>query len=89
MAWAEIDDLGEATAKLVRICYVGKADDKLEYKDELVLFSGPKAYNLTETIDIPGTAAGEKIEIENLNVEGNMNHSTVRESIRGFLRPYD
>lgn len=68
VAWAKIDDLGEATAKLVQEYCHGSVADHPEYKDQVVLLSGPRAYSLAETLDVLGTAMGTEIVIENVSV---------------------
>ncbi|KAL9037232.1 MAG: hypothetical protein Q9214_005790 [Letrouitia sp. 1 TL-2023] len=84
VAWAKIDDLGEATAKLVgEYCY-GSATSHPEYKDQVVLLSGPRAYSLAETLDVLGTALGTEIVIENVSVSDYAREPTVRK----FLAPH-
>lgn len=68
VAWAKIDDLGEAIAKLVQEYCHGSAADHPEYKDKIILLSGPRAYSLAETLHVLGNALGTKIAIENVSI---------------------
>lgn len=48
VAWAKIDDLGEATARLVQSYIHGNGVN--EYQNKIVLLSGPKVYSIAETV---------------------------------------
>lgn len=69
IAWAKMDELGEATAKLVRNYHDSGAAGLPEYKDQVIMLTGPRAYSLVKTVDILGAALGKKIEIESVDVE--------------------
>ncbi|KAL9608733.1 MAG: hypothetical protein Q9167_006451 [Letrouitia subvulpina] len=79
VAWVKIDDLGEATAKLVREYCHSSAAGHPEYKDQVILLSGPRAYSLAKTLDILGTALGKKIVIENVSVSEYAGEPAVQE----------
>ncbi|KAG8528382.1 uncharacterized protein KY384_007300 [Bacidia gigantensis] len=67
LAWASIDDLGEATAKLVeRYC---KGRDVREYENRVVLLSGPRAYSLAETVQILGSIAGDRMAVHKVGID--------------------
>ena len=68
VAWVKIEDLGEATAKLVQKYATADGDDE-EYKNKIVLLSGSKAYNLAETVQVLANVTGRDIEIKSVTVE--------------------
>ncbi len=84
IAWAKMDELGEATAKLVRSYHDSGAAGLPEYKDQIIMLTGPRAYSLAETVDILGAALGKKIEIESVDVEDYVKDPIVQRS----LSPY-
>ncbi|TNY24478.1 NmrA-like family protein [Rhodotorula diobovata] len=65
VAWAKLEDLGEATARvLVATSSSGK------YKNELLLLTGERVLSLSETVSLLGTAAGlPSLHIERVSPE--------------------
>ena len=84
IAWAKMDDLGEATAKLVRNYHDSGAAGLPEYKDQIIVLTGPRAYSIVETVDILGAALGKKLEIESVDVEDYVKDPIVQRA----LMPY-
>ena len=69
VAWAKIDDLGEATAQLVRKNYENNRDIVQEYENQVVLLSGPRSYSLNETLAIFSAASKTMISLERVSVD--------------------
>ncbi|KAG8526289.1 uncharacterized protein KY384_000282 [Bacidia gigantensis] len=67
--WAKTDELGEAIATVVHRHWAGDADIVSEYNDQVVLLTGPKAYSLSESINIIGAALNTAITIEEIDIE--------------------
>lgn len=84
IAWAKTDELGEATAKLVRNYYDDGAADLSEYKDQIIMLTGPRAYSLVETVNVLGAALGRKIEIESVDVEDYVKDPVVQRHLRRY-----
>lgn len=59
IAWVSIDNLGEATAKLIAEYLHDPSTQR--YSNKIVLLSGPRAWTLGETIDVLSRVAGKKI----------------------------
>ena len=81
VAWVKIDDLGEATAKLVKKYADLGGKGLAEFQDRVILFSGPKAYTLAETINLLGSTLGKSIGIEQVAVDDYAEDPTVQESL--------
>lgn len=79
IAWAKIDELGEATAQLVRK-YVSSPETS-KYKNKIVLLSGPKAWSILETLQEAGKAVGKEIKIKQVEVEEYVKEPVVVESL--------
>ena len=84
VAWAKINDLGEATAQIVR-SYSEKttSDDGSisEYRNRIVLLSGPKVYGIAETVEILATALQRSITIQDATVEEYAQNPVVQSSL--------
>lgn len=79
IAWAKIDELGEATAQLIRK-YVA-SPEKSEYKNKIVLLSGPKPWSILETLQEAGKAVGKEVKIKQVKVEEYAKEPLVEESL--------
>ena len=62
IAFAKIDDLGEATAKLVKE-YLDQTR-KFRYRDQVMLLSGPKAWTLVDAVRLLGRLKGKEIHLK-------------------------
>ena len=82
IAWAKIDDLGEATASLIRLCYENRG--RTEYANQTIMLSGPRSYNLNESVEILSQAYGKTIVIEEVDVAEYVIDTAVQEA----LKPY-
>ncbi|TIA85890.1 hypothetical protein E3P99_03867 [Wallemia hederae] len=69
VAWASIDNLGEATAKLVSKVINGEKKWVEKAMNKVLLLSGPKAYTLSETLSIVSKKAKKDIKIKNVSIE--------------------
>ena len=94
MAFVKLDELGEATAKLAvmyRDAEVNGLASKEgkgwvdEYKNQIVLLSGPRSYTLAEVVEILGRVMGKgDVRIEEVSVE----EYAADETVRKCLEPY-
>ena len=75
IAWAKIDDLGEATARLIKK-YVD-SPQTFEYRDRVVLLSGPKAWSIADTLKVAAKAVWKEVSIEQVGVEEYVNEPLV------------
>ncbi|GAA5835861.1 hypothetical protein JCM9279_002123 [Rhodotorula babjevae] len=67
VAWAKLDDLGEATARILAAVVAGA---ERTYTNELVLLTGERAFSLDETVALLGAASGEPaLRIEPVSVD--------------------
>lgn len=62
VAWVAINDLGEASAKLVAE-FVRDPQNK-RYIDKIVLLDGPKDWTLEETVQVLARCAGKKVNLK-------------------------
>lgn len=87
VAWAKRDELGEATAKILRLAHSADFDSseyKGTYLNKVVLLSGPRSYTLGETVEILGRSAGREdldLRIREVGVEEYAEQKSVRESL--------
>ena len=65
IAFAKIDDLGEATAKLVKEYLDGTTN--FQYKDQVMLLSGPRVWSLTEAVKLLGDSKGKVIRLRKIS----------------------
>ncbi|CAG7991604.1 unnamed protein product [Penicillium olsonii] len=67
VAWVKRDELGEATANLI----VSHVNDpaNFQYRNQVVLLSGPREISLAETVDIIGRAIGKSLTIREISVD--------------------
>lgn len=61
VAWAKRDELGEASARLVKK-YLD-APERFEWRNQIVLLSGPKSWSIAETLRVLGRIAGKEVKI--------------------------
>ena len=80
IAWAKIDELGEATAHLVHRYISGDSDILSRYENKSILLSGPKAWTLAETVALMGKVAGRDLSIKELSVEEYTKEKSVKEN---------
>ncbi|KAJ3774852.1 hypothetical protein FB446DRAFT_830317 [Lentinula raphanica] len=67
MAWAKIDELGEASASLLAKFYA--APDDFPYRNQILLLSGPREWSLNETVQALGRVAGKEVSIRQVSVD--------------------
>jgi uncharacterized protein YbjT (DUF2867 family) len=67
IAFAKIDELGEASAALVK--EVVDSPDNDRYKNSVVVLSGPKDYKFSEIADILSRIAGYDVKIQQVTAE--------------------
>ena len=67
IAWAKIDELGEASARLVKEYLDEPTGDR--YKNKVVVLTGPKDYSFNELASILSRVAGKDIAIEEVTAE--------------------
>lgn len=67
IAFAKIDDLGEATAKLVKE-YLD-SPGSFRYKNQIMLLSGPKVWSLAETIKLLADVKGKEMNFKEVSPE--------------------
>ena len=67
IAFAKIDDLGEATAKLVKE-YLD-VPTKFRYKNQIMLLSGPRAWSLEDVVKLLMKLKGKKIRVDQISEE--------------------
>lgn len=67
IAWAKIDDLGEATAKMI-VSYVQNSG-RFPWLNKVVLLSGPQVLSLRETVDILGRVTGKDVKIKQVSAD--------------------
>ncbi|ETN45297.1 uncharacterized protein HMPREF1541_09128 [Cyphellophora europaea CBS 101466] len=71
IAWVKIDELGEASAKLVK--EFTEDPTSSQYKNRIVILTGPKDYSFREVASILSKIAGKQIRVEQVTEE---EHST-------------
>lgn len=79
IAWAKIDELGEATAQLVRK-YVSSPENT-EYRNKVVLLSGPKVWSISDTLQEAAKAVGKEVKLKHVDVEEYAKEPIVVESL--------
>lgn len=67
IAWAKRDELGEATARIMS----AYAKDLSSFKEvnQIITFSGIKAYTLSETAEVFSRVTGKKVRIKEVSVD--------------------
>ncbi|GAA6041863.1 hypothetical protein JCM8097_004513 [Rhodosporidiobolus ruineniae] len=68
VAWVKRDELGEATAKIVRSLHFAP-EVPPAYKDKTLLLSGPRTYTLAETVSLLSELSSTPLAIEECTVE--------------------
>ena len=79
IAWAKIDELGEATARLIKI-YVD-APTTFEYANRVMLLSGPREWSIADTVRVVGQVVEKDIKIIRVGVEEYANEPVVIENL--------
>ncbi|GAA5942573.1 hypothetical protein JCM3775_000262 [Rhodotorula graminis] len=70
VAWAKLDELGEATARILADLVVAADAERPKYTNELVLLTGERAVSLADTVALLGAASGQPdLRIEPVSVE--------------------
>ncbi|KAL3458382.1 hypothetical protein BJX64DRAFT_266700, partial [Aspergillus heterothallicus] len=72
VAWVKRDELGEATARLVKgyaSATGGNPVQEFPYVNKIVLLTGSRVYSLNETVEILGRVAGKKVRIVPVSVD--------------------
>ncbi|KAF6219648.1 hypothetical protein HO133_004117 [Letharia lupina] len=67
IAFAKIDDLGEATAKLVKE-YLD-SPSSFKYRNQAMLLSGPRVWSLAETVKLLGKLKGKDMKVKQVTEE--------------------
>lgn len=68
VAWASIDNLGEATAKLVKNIVSSDKSWIDRTTNKMIMLSGPKAYTLEDTLAVLSRKVGKNIRIKPVSV---------------------
>ncbi len=79
IAWAKIDELGEATARLVKNHV--DSPETFEYRNRVILLSGPKVWSIADTLKVAGKAVGKEVQIKQVSVEEYANEPIVIEQL--------
>ena len=79
IAFAKIDELGEATAKLVKEYLDGTTN--FQYKDQIMLLSGPRVWSLAETVELLGTLKGKEIRLNHVREEEYVAEPRIRDML--------
>jgi hypothetical protein len=70
IAWVKRDELGEATAKLIaRYAACTHPAQEFEYVNRTVLLTGPRAWSLSETVEVLSQIAGRRLRIKEVTVD--------------------
>ncbi|GAA5860884.1 hypothetical protein JCM1840_001996 [Sporobolomyces johnsonii] len=67
VAWVKRDELGEATAKLLRQAH--DHPEAFEYKNKVMILTGSREWSLDETAQVLGKAVGMPVEIEQVSID--------------------
>lgn len=67
IAWAKRDELGEATAKLIR--QYAQNPEAFPYLNKTILLSGPKVLTLGESVETLGQIIGKELRIRQISVD--------------------
>ncbi|KAJ3826582.1 hypothetical protein F5880DRAFT_72820 [Lentinula raphanica] len=67
LAWAKIDELGEASASLLVKFYAAPGD--FPYRNQILLLSGPREWSLNETVQAFGRVAGKEVSIRQVSLD--------------------
>lgn len=78
IAWACIDDLGEASAKLIGARISASSSHE---RNDMVLLTGPKAWTLAETLGMLGRITGNEIRLEQGSIEEYVAQPVVRQEL--------
>lgn len=69
ISWAKRDELGEATANLIKQ-YATSTEDFLDkYRNKIVVLTGPKEWTLAETVKSLSKAVGGDVQIRKVSVD--------------------
>ena len=79
IAFAKIDDLGEATAKLVKE-YLD-APGRFEYMNQVVLLSGQRVWSLADAVKLLGKVKGKEIRLKQVTEEEYVTEPRVQEML--------
>ena len=66
IAWANVDDLGEATASLVPRYHSVDPDVVSRYENKVILLSGPRVWTLAETVALMGKLIDRDLRIREI-----------------------
>lgn len=77
IAFAKIDDLGEATAKLVKEYLDGSGS--FRYRNQVMLLSGPRVWGLGDVVKMLGEMEGKGLKVNQVNKEEYVAEPRVRE----------
>jgi len=82
VAWAKRDELGEATAQMMRL--YTKSPKDFRYINKTVLLSGPKVWSYPETLSVLSNASGKQLRLRSVSVDEYVNQP----SMQNFAQPY-
>lgn len=79
IAFAKIDDLGEATAKVVKE-YLD-APGRFRYTNQIMLLSGPRVWSLGNVVKLMGKMKGKEVRLKQATEEEYVAEPRVREML--------
>ena len=77
VAWASIDDLGEASARLIK----ARMDNPGHLNNEIILLSGPYVWSIEETMNLLGQITGKSIHLKKVNVDEYVEQPIVKQRL--------
>lgn len=80
VAWAKRDELGEASARLVK-SYLD-APRHFEHRNQIVLLSGPKSWSIAETLQTLARTVGREVKIARIGTEAYIDDPRTQEVLR-------
>ncbi len=79
ITWAKIDELGEASAQIVKEYMAAPAT--FSYTNQVMLLSGPKVWTLADTVKLLGKMAGKSITLKEVTIEEYVAQPLVRHNL--------
>ncbi|KAK7424594.1 hypothetical protein QQZ08_008604 [Neonectria magnoliae] len=67
ISWVKRDELGEATARL--LASYARDPSSFTYTNQIVTLTGPKAWSLSETVQVLARVTGTQVRIQHVTVE--------------------
>ncbi|KAL8994024.1 MAG: hypothetical protein Q9169_005903 [Polycauliona sp. 2 TL-2023] len=82
IAFAKIEDLGEATARLVHGVYTDSPGAVAHYMNKCITLSGPRAWSIAEVIELLSKIWDRDIKIKRVSVEEYVQEEVVQEQLQ-------